>query len=195
MSPVPAVARPDYKVCLEHRRTLYGYACKLTRNPDAAADLVQDTFIRALERWDQFQPPADLPVARAVAAWLTHMLRNLFMTRWRDAKRHAQLETRELGHLCNHNEPPVLQDLGGELEAALAVVGARNPLWRQIAEAVWLHDGEYHEVADKLGIPIGTVMSALNRVRNVMIGQLSSYAAEHYGIRRTRADLRSSACP
>ncbi|HHC07146.1 MAG TPA: RNA polymerase subunit sigma-24, partial [Actinobacteria bacterium] len=51
-----------------HRDGLYRFALSLTRDPDRAADLVQDTFVRAIERADQHRDDA------ALGAWLRRIL-------------------------------------------------------------------------------------------------------------------------
>jgi RNA polymerase sigma-70 factor, ECF subfamily len=65
----------------EHSGPLYRFALTITRDPQLAADLVQDTFVRALERSDQYRGEAPL------RAWLRQILHNLAIDRARrDAK-------------------------------------------------------------------------------------------------------------
>ena len=65
---------------------LYRFALSITRNPDRAADLVQDTFARALERSDQFREGAPL------GPWLRRILHNIAVDTARRARREVIVE-------------------------------------------------------------------------------------------------------
>jgi len=60
--------------CIAHWPALRRYALSLTRCQDRAEDLVQDTFVRALEKRHLFQDGTDL------SAWLIHMLHNILVS-------------------------------------------------------------------------------------------------------------------
>jgi RNA polymerase sigma-70 factor (ECF subfamily) len=192
VSPVPAPKTYDFTICTTaaRRRMMFGFACKLTRDRDDAADLVQDTLLHAYQKWDRWVPGDDLE--RSLSGWLNVMMRNLWINRCRyNRLRRAEIEIKGVeedvsavpaGHVERYVEP---QTLSAEIRAALDDL---HPRWRRIAELVWLHDGHYHEVAAALQIPIGTVMSSLNRVRNRLIARLGPGAAAAYGIRRPGAE-------
>jgi RNA polymerase sigma-70 factor (ECF subfamily) len=197
VSPVPAPKTYDFTICATpaRRRMLFGFACKLTRNRDDAADLVQDTLLHAYQKWDRWVPGDD--VERSLSGWLNTMMRNLHINqcrykRLRQAEPDARAPAVDLGldWKERYHEIPVAPTteaptLSAEIRAALDDL---HPRWRRIAELVWLHDGHYHEVAAALQIPIGTVMSSLNRVRNRLIARLGPGAAAAYGIRRSGAE-------
>src|ERR1041384_5543099 len=63
------------EVLLAHLESLYSLARRMTKDPDAAADLVQDTAIRALERFHQLRNTA------AALSWLTRILTTTFLDR------------------------------------------------------------------------------------------------------------------
>ena len=65
----------------EHLDTLYRYALGVTRDPELAADTVQDTVVRALERGDQYR--SDAPIAH----WLIRIAHNLVIDRARRSNR------------------------------------------------------------------------------------------------------------
>lgn len=177
---------------------LFGFACKLTRNRDDAADLVQDTLLHAYQKWDRWVPGDD--PERSLSGWLNTMMRNLHINQCRYKRLRVVVpDVRPVGSSNSHPgddwvredfavapavEPPTLSV---EIRAALDDL---HPRWRRIAELVWLHDGCYHEVAAALAIPIGTVMSSLNRVRNRLIARLGPGAASAYGIRRPGAEAQ-----
>jgi RNA polymerase sigma-70 factor (ECF subfamily) len=70
----------------EHSEALYRFALTITRDPHLAADLVQDTFVRALERSDQYRGEAPL------RAWLRQILHNLAIDRARRAAKEIVVE-------------------------------------------------------------------------------------------------------
>src|SRR5512142_3518100 len=71
--------RPDGFLddCMSHMDALYGVACRLTRNPTEAEDLVQDALVKAMRARDQFQAGTNLK------AWLFRILTNTFINRYR----------------------------------------------------------------------------------------------------------------
>ena len=60
-----------------HLDALYAVACKLTRNPSEAEDLVQDTLLKAMRARDQFHAGTNLK------AWLFRILTNTFINKYR----------------------------------------------------------------------------------------------------------------
>ncbi len=79
LSPGPDAAKNDpfADEALTHLDALYGVACKLTRNPTEAEDLVQDAFVKAMRARDQFHAGTNLK------AWLFRILTNTFINKYR----------------------------------------------------------------------------------------------------------------
>ncbi|HVL51007.1 MAG TPA: sigma-70 family RNA polymerase sigma factor [Actinomycetota bacterium] len=181
--PVPAVAskpeRPKLSAedltrfeeeALPLANALYGGALRMTRNPADAADLVQETFLRAFRSWSQFKEGTNLK------AWLYRILTNLYISSYRVKKREPQLvSTSESGdfdlyqslvdqkHVAQSAESIVIDSLGDE-----DIQKALSDLPDDFRMAVSLADVDgfsYREIADMLDIPIGTVMSRLHRGR------------------------------
>jgi RNA polymerase sigma-70 factor, ECF subfamily len=139
-----------------HRAHLLRVAHRLSGNPEIAKDLVQDTLLRALDRFDQFRPGTH------AATWLVTILTNLFL----DHLRHQKVERRA--------EPELAVAEAVEPELALAsitdvdlhaAVGALEPELRQLVELCYLKQMRYREVATALRIPMGTIGTRLMRAR------------------------------
>ncbi len=169
---------------LPHLDTLYRVALRLTTNPAAAEDLVQDTMLRALRAWNSFRPGSN------ARAWLVTILRNQFISGWRSARRGAQpVDIEAIPELADTADP----DPEGRFFADLVdeeVLAALDRLPEEFREVIVLGDLEgmpYAEVAEALGIPIGTVKSRIFRARRILQGQLRRYAEESGLIRPTES--------
>lgn len=153
--------------------TLYGGALRMTRNPADAADLVQETFLRAFRSWHQFKEGTNLK------AWLYRILTNLYISSYRAKKREPQVvSSSDNGEfdlyqsLVDQNrasasaESIVIDSLGDEdIKKALADLPEDFRMAVSLADI----DGfSYKEIADMLDIPIGTVMSRLHRGRKAL---------------------------
>lgn len=166
---------------LEFLDALYGTAVRLTRRPDAAEDLVQDTYLKAFRARRSFVPGTNLK------AWLFTILHNTWRNRLRDQARSRVQADSEVVDLAAEqgqdtlSAPPdtpesllVKETLSEDLREAL------DQLPEAFREAVWLRDVEelsYQEIARVLEIPVGTVMSRLSRGRRQLYGAL--VAARH----------------
>jgi RNA polymerase sigma-70 factor, ECF subfamily len=160
---------------LEFLDSLYGAALRLTRNADRAQDLVQDTYLKAMRAQRSFAQGTNLK------AWLYTILQNTWRNRQRDGarsrvefdseavERSAEAATAPRGR-GETPESLLLRDtLNADLQAAIDGLG------EAFREVVWLRDVDeltYQEIADVLGIPIGTVMSRLSRGRKQLYESL-----------------------
>lgn len=147
---------------LELLPLLKARAFKLCRDASESEDLVQETLLRALRFEAQFTAGTNL------RAWLCTVLGNVFISRCRKHKR----EARALGGL--HHEAalhvwrapdPERACLGPGVERALGELPAP---FEQVVRLVDLEDHAYGDVARRLGIPVGTVMSRLFRARRLL---------------------------
>ncbi|HLL79313.1 MAG TPA: sigma-70 family RNA polymerase sigma factor [Ktedonobacteraceae bacterium] len=165
--------------------SLYRTALRLTRNPQEAEDLVQETMLKAFRFSSQYQPGTNL------RAWLFRILNTSAINRYRKQSTHptpTSLPEGEEFYLYNH-----IRDLSGqELTTAAEdevlshyldedVFNALNDLPYNFRMPVILADIEgmsYKEIAEALSIPIGTVMSRISRARRQLQQSLWNYAKE-----------------
>jgi len=145
----------DSRAILAELPRLRRYARALVGGREAADDLVQDTLERALTRMSQWQPGTDL------RAWLFSIMHNLRVDQMRRPVLPASSFEDETV------EPPVRasqtdQIEVSDLDAALACLPEEQ---RAVLLLVALEDMSYAEIAEMLGIPVGTVMSRLARGR------------------------------
>lgn len=173
--------------CVCHQRELQGIALRITRNPDQASDLVQETLLRAMVAHESFTPGSNL------RAWLIRILTNAFINGYRKRRRHQRLTTERPGDalaaLYGHDTDFVADlasdltenQLGDEVQVALDKLGSQ---YREVVERADLRGERYRDIASSLRVPIGTVMSRLFRARRELESELEAYAACDYGIRR-----------
>lgn len=179
---VTAAERAAFEAAaLPYTRELIGSALRLTRGRADAEDLVQETMLRALAAWPSFIPGSNC------RAWLHRILTNTFISGYRRRRRHNRFAT-ETGDDAVHAlygaeveraaDPRALVGaaaLGDEVVAALAELTAD---YRAVVELADLEGVRYREIADRLGVPIGTVMSRLFRARRQLEARLGAYAAD-----------------
>ena len=161
---------------------LYGAALRLTRNPADAEDLLQETYLRAYRGFAGFTEGTNLK------AWLYRILTNTFINAYRKRQREpvTVLED-EIPDWYLYDR----LDADGDSASAESQVLDRIPdedVKRALDElpegfrmAVWLADVEgfaYKEIAEILGIPIGTVMSRLHRGRKALEKRLRERVRE-----------------
>lgn len=184
----PAAATADFaSQCLPHQAELYGVAMRISRDPDTAKDLVQETLLKAMVAWKSFEPGSNL------RAWLFRILTNAFINGYRKRRRHQRFAVERPGDALTalygrdqDRTDDLEQTLYGE-ELSDEVQGALDRLgtdYRDVVERADLRGQKYKDIADDLDVPIGTVMSRLFRARRVLEGELAGFAARDYGIRR-----------
>lgn len=162
---------------------LYGAAMKMTRNPQDAQDLVQETYLKAYAAFESFTEGTNLK------AWLYRILTNSYINTYRKKQREPYLgvvEELEDWQLGGAESTTAMAARSAEAEAIdrapdSVVTTALNDLPEDFRIAVYLADVEgfsYQEIADIAEVPIGTVMSRLHRGRARLRKALGEYAAE-----------------
>jgi RNA polymerase sigma-70 factor (ECF subfamily) len=164
--------------------SLYGAALRMTRNPSDAEDLVQETMLRAYRAFDRFEPGTNLK------AWLFRIMTNAYINTYRKRQREPQrvsaddLEDFDLyQELKNHDsqfgETPENIVLDSLVDSD--ILEAIDDLPEQFRLAVVLSDVEgfsYAEMAEIMGVPMGTVMSRLHRGRKALQKRLWELARD-----------------
>jgi RNA polymerase sigma-70 factor, ECF subfamily len=169
---------------LVHLDALYSFALKLARSRDDAEDLVSDTMLRAIERWEQYH------LGTNIRAWLFTILYHVFVSRKR------RIDARE-----------VQQPEDTEGWALFEAVGEADPEGRfydsflddEITRAIRALPEEYgggraqrpagaalRRDRQALGVPEGTVKSRLFRGRRILQKKLAGYAVDMGYIKPSR---------
>jgi RNA polymerase sigma-70 factor (ECF subfamily) len=146
--------------------SLYNFARWLTHNREEAEDLVQETYAKALRGFRSYQPGTNF------RAWIYRILRNTFLTSRTGLKATMTVPLDEEEHgpmmpvtpetpesiLLDQSSRQILQDAIEKLPV----------IFREVVLLCDVEEMSYQEIAEMLGIPIGTVMSRLARARRAL---------------------------
>ncbi|GAB5407206.1 MAG: RNA polymerase sigma factor [Aureliella sp.] len=154
----------------QHQDVVYGYAYRLAGNAAVAEDITQEVYLRA------FRSLHNLRETAAARSWLLTIARNEF-SRWcKKRKPTTSLENSSEGELPEENEA-----VGETLEKQEWVTKALSQLtddYRVVVAMYYFEELSYSEIAAQLKIPIGTVMSRLNRAKKHLKAALATEETE-----------------
>jgi len=180
----------------------YGVALRLTREPADAEDLVQEAALLAVRGFHTFRRGSNF------RAWFLRILTNAFIS---GRRRHRPEDT-----AVSFDEPPnaYLQrqarqvlpagtpapwEAGGDVvrtvlgrlaeDEVAAAIDALPEEFRAVSALYFLEDLSYQEIADMVGVPVGTVRSRLHRGRALLQQRLWRLAEDH-GVVPRQGDAR-----
>ncbi len=147
------------------------FAITLTRDSEAAKDLYQETLYRALANKDKYN------VGTNIKAWLYTIMRNIFINNYRrKSKQQTIFDSTPNDFLLNQNQ------------AITANAAEVNLRMKDIQEAIYklpeifrnpfllYFDGfKYHEIAEMLNEPLGTIKSRIHFARKLLKSQIERY--------------------
>lgn len=149
---------------------LYNFACWLTQDRHEAEDLVQETYAKAWKGFSSFQPGTNF------RAWIYRILRNTFLTSRTGLKAATvPLEEDDASDAVVESETPesiYLSRMSAEqLQSAIDELPVQ---FREVLLLCEVEEMSYQEIAETVGIPMGTVMSRLSRARKMLRQRLVS---------------------
>lgn len=181
------LARDEFeRLALEHLDMLYRVARRLTRDETRAEDLVQETYLRAMRARDSFELQ-DF----GIRPWLLRIMHNLHVSSAeRERRQPVAMDDEHLAASTAADvpasrtplplDPTSFEGMDEKLVKALEQLAPEY----QVVMLLWAVDGlAYKEIADAVGIPIGTVMSRLHRARQKLGDLLRDYARQEGIIR------------
>jgi RNA polymerase sigma-70 factor (ECF subfamily) len=150
---------------IEHLDGLYSYALVLTRNHAEAEDLVQETYVRAIQAMGRLRAGSNMK------GWLFTILRNIWFNQLRKWRNGPQMIEIEVGNgvadsiVAPSKDSHDLYVSKMEAEQVRAAIQKLPVEFREIILLREYEDLSYQEIASVLDCPIGTVMSRLGRAR------------------------------
>ncbi|MEM8893560.1 MAG: RNA polymerase sigma factor [Bacteroidota bacterium] len=152
--------------------SLKPFALKLTRDNEDANDLLQETMLKAFTNREKFTDGTNLK------AWLYTIMKNTFITNYqRMVRRNTFIDTTDNLHYIN-STGSTIQNLAygnftmDDIDSALEVLQDtyKKPF------LMHFRGFKYHEIAEKLAIPIGTVKNRIHIARKELKAHLKTYA-------------------
>lgn len=172
------------RLVLLHERRIYNVALKLTGDEDEAAELTQETFVRAYKAWGRFRGEA------GTYTWLYRILINLNKDRIAAIAKQRERETSltPTEDLEGQYElPDPSADVAGVVEQADFQARLRQAIldlpegYRECVVLKAMEGLSYQEIADAMGITVEAVRSRLARARQHLRQALESYLSAGNG--------------
>jgi RNA polymerase sigma-70 factor (ECF subfamily) len=167
--------KPEFNAMVtQETESLRMYALRFTRNNEDANDLVQDTMLKAITYYEKFKEGTNLK------GWLYTIMKNTFINNYRrNTKANSVItQTEEItssnlffSSTKNKGEGIFIMD---DIQDAL--LGLQEDYYRPFS--MYFEGYKYHEIADHLEIPIGTVKTRIHVARKCLKKTLKSYGVK-----------------
>jgi RNA polymerase sigma-70 factor (ECF subfamily) len=170
----------------EYLDALYCYALSLTRNSFDAADLAQETCLKALDAWDSLRPDSN------VESWLFTILRNVWFNQLRHKRTVAKIvdlaEDQSIAEIAvdTSNDPYANYLSKKEIERVRNAIQQLPDPFKEVILLREFEDLSYGTIAKVIGCPVGTIMSRLARARSRLRDILSTHGTGEAGAIRAR---------
>lgn len=150
---------------------LMSFAMKLTLNKDEAHDLVQDTTLKALRSEEKFVENTNFK------GWMLTIMRNIFINNYRKAVREKTSVdmSADLYQLTNTADYSTSTPEGAHTCNEISAIIARFPEDYRNAFNLHVAGYKYEEIAEKLGMPLGTVKARIFTTRKKLRELLKDY--------------------
>ncbi len=150
---------------MPHLDAVNNFAQWLARDRDLADDIVQDAMLRAFRAFERIRNEDAKP-------WLLQIVRNCHRTAIAQKKRRGHVPLPEEDDTstmaAEGPDPEAVALRAGESRRLEAAIAALPEEFREALILREMEDLSYREIADAIGIPIGTVMSRLARARAML---------------------------
>lgn len=153
------------------RDSLQRFAFSFTRNEEDAADLVQDTMLKAIRYAQRFEEGTNLK------SWLFIILKNTFLNNYKRRSRLKSYMEETISIAINDSKRNLAYNMGesncsvGDIHKALD--GLAYDYYYPFIK--YFEGYKYHEIAEELKIPIGTVKTRIHMARLVLKKNLKMY--------------------
>ena len=159
------------QLLMNNTEFLKPFAVTLTRDNEVAKDLLQETMYRALANKEKYNTGTN------IKAWLYTIMRNIFINNYRrKAKQNTIFDNTPNDYLLDYNQ----QTISNRAEGVLSMKGIqaaihnlphifRNPFM------LYFEGYKYHEIAEMLAEPLGTIKSRIHFARKLLKEQLTRF--------------------
>lgn len=165
-------------------RKVFNIAYKFVGRHDEAEDLAQDIFLRLFKSLKTFDRRANF------STWLVSVSRNLCIDHYRSTRREHELVTHDvdvvvLAQPSTIDSPHALLERRDRVALVRAALDKLTPSLRTAVILRDIQELSYQEIADRLGVPEGTVKSRINRGRAELARQIARLRERQESTART----------
>jgi len=152
-------------------KSLQPFAMKLTKDSEEANDLLQETLLKAYTNREKFSEGTNLK------AWLYTIMKNTFITNYqRMVRRGTFIDTTDNLHFINSSDSRIENRAYGDfaLKDINEAIDDLDDVYKT-PFMMYFRGFKYHEIADRLEIPIGTVKNRIHIARKQLKDRLKVY--------------------
>jgi RNA polymerase sigma-70 factor, ECF subfamily len=161
------------EIVRRYQRRAYGVAVRIVRRHDVADDVVQEAFLRA------WQSLASFDLSRPFGPWIARIAANLAINHVRSPLAREEELPDGHGETPSAGGGPLDVVLEGEAQRVLEqALGTLPDEQRAVFVLRVSEELSYREIADVMGVQVGTVMSRLHRAREKLAAALRPYLGE-----------------
>lgn len=156
---------------LNMQERLFNYGVLLTANREEAKDLLQDTTLKALENQDKYVDNQNF------SGWVFTIMRNIFINNYRKLVRSQTIidQTEDLYHLNMPQDSGFVSPESAYSLNEITTAINKFPEEYRLPFSMHLVGYKYHEIAEKMDIPLGTVKSRIFFTRQRLQEIFSDY--------------------
>jgi RNA polymerase sigma factor (sigma-70 family) len=158
-----------------HASALHSHAMQFTKDPDEAKDLVQDTLLKGIRFCHNFDQGTN------IKGWLYIIMRNTFINNYRSNKKRNEMVTTEE----EISSAQLLKSSSRNASESGFVISDIQRALNSIPPALsipfqrYFEGYKYHEIADELDIPLGTVKTRIHQARLELKKYLKNYRGNY----------------
>ena len=157
-----------------YQESLYRHAYGMVGDPDAAADLVQDSFVKGYTSLDRCQDPARF------GAWVFRILRNRALDYLKDRRRKNVPLDEGTAQLPSHDDPATDLERAEMGRAVTDALGALPAAQREAFLLKHVDGRSYEEMAEMLGGSVSALKMRVMRAREALQAVLSPTQEQHH---------------
>jgi RNA polymerase sigma factor (sigma-70 family) len=159
------------QILIKNTDYLRPFALTLTRDMESAKDLLQETLYRALANKEKYNTGTN------IKAWMYTIMRNIFINNYRrSAKQHTIFDSSPNDYLLDQRQAGTINaaEISLSVKDILQAVHHLPEIFRNPFQ-LYFEGYKYHEIADILSEPLGTIKSRIHFARKLLKQQLSRY--------------------
>lgn len=159
------------KLLVNNSEFLRPFAITLTKDSESAKDLFQETMFRALANKDKYR------VGTNIKAWLYTIMRNIFINNYRrKVKQNTIFDNSTNDFLLNYNQTATVNKAESDIRLKELYKSIHKlPEIFQRPFMMYFQGYKYHEIADILHEPLGTIKSRIHFARKMLKAQINRY--------------------